>query len=167
MLSSISSYIWGGNPDVVSVDDALPPPRRPRDESPAAEDWEFVGNQPAPGSLSGLDPLPPLTPSSNSEVSSAYGDHEYQPSAVEPLDGVGQDYNNTRVPVRAGHDLTAVGIKGLKASQLCRQRQSGKALSSKAIKRSNKAVMCGRKQQTAKYNMPIKAAGMNKNLKQC
>lgn len=167
MLSSISSYIWGGNAMEESEQDqsvstpTTTPPRR--DSSPVVEDWVLVGNQPAPGNLTGLHPLPPVTPSTNSSASSNIGEEEGQ-EEVDQL--VGQD-SNTRVPVRASHDHS-VGLKSLKSAQICKQRNSGKALSSKALKRSNKAVINnGKKKESCKYSMPIKSAGFNKNLKQC
>lgn len=178
MFTSISSYIWGAsNPEEDEVQQTtttatteVPPAAassRRRDESPATpEDWVLVGNQPAPGDLAGHHPLPSLTPSTPSAASSVIGEEEETPAeAVAPAGApVGQD--NTRVPVRMSHDHT-VGLKGLKSAQICKQRSSGKALSSKALKRSNQAVINGKRKETVRYNLPIKSAGLNKNLKQC
>jgi len=175
MFSSISSYIWGSSPadneegeaPVVGPAGTAPAPAPRRDESPnTPEDWVVVGNQPAPGDLAGHHPLPSLTPSSSpSSASSDAGEDETSATVADPAP-VGQE-NNTRVPVRMSHDHSVVGLKGLKSAQICKQRSSGKALSSKALKRSNQAVINGKRKDMVKYNMPIKSAGLNKNLKQC
>ena len=157
MFSSISSYIWGqeGAPEEGGEAVALPPSPL-RDPSPSGEEWVLVGNQPAPGSLSGLDPLPPSSSNPSSASSEAGEDPEGQLGHSE----------STRVPIRAGHDAS-ISLKNLRAAQLSRQKNTGKALSSKALKRGNKAVIPGKRREVGKYNMSIKAAGFNKNLKQC
>ncbi len=154
MFTSISSYIWGENRE----EEPSVPAHRP--SSPVGEDWVLVGTQPAPGNLGSLDPLPSLTPSSNS---SEAGDEVLDDLQTDEDVALGHDH--ARVPVRARQDQ-AVALKSLRSAQISKQKNSGKALSSKALKRSNKAVMSSRK-ETAKYNMPIKSAGLNKNLKQC
>jgi hypothetical protein len=154
MFTSISTYIWGENQE---ENPSLP---APRPASPVGEDWVVVGNQPAPGNLGALDPLPSLTPSS---TSSEAGD-EVQDDLRQAED-IALGHDHPRIPVRARQE-NSVGLKHLRSAQISKQKNSGKALSSKALKRSNKAVMSSRK-EGSKYNMPIKSAGMNKNLKQC
>jgi len=175
MFSTISSYIWGGEaeaeldqqqpeaelqatviaPTVVSRPKTAANSRRKvpqqakRDHSPQ-NDWVLIGNDPSPGSLSGdaLDPLPPV-----SETSSVNGEQ------VEP--------SSTRVPATRPDLQVAQTQKCLRQAQLTKQRNTNKALSSKALKRSNKAVTCTRKESYTKFTLPIKSAGFNKNLKQC
>ena len=160
MLSSISSYIWGGEAEAAesataatittsSTDDAAasrqPPPREP---SPAGgtEDWVLVGpNQPAPGNLSGLAPLPPVTPSpAVSSASSVSGDEaEEEESDVEEEDGERPlEPADSRLPSRAAAETRLSSGQGLmRSAQISRQKNSGKALSSKALKRTNKVIV--------------------------
>ncbi len=96
MFSTISSYIWGGEAEaigdqqpleaapeatVVPATAAVSRPKtansrrkavQQRDQSPQnGDDWVLIGDDPAPGNLSGdaLDPLPPV-----SETSSVNGE---------------------------------------------------------------------------------------------
>jgi len=162
--------------------------------SPVTEDWVLVGGHPpAPGNLTGAGPAAAVadladialatTPSttnttSSSEASSEADDDERHADdggdhleAVRPAQmaslplaasHLGQEPQPTpRTAVRSVQPATQ--LKSLKSAQICRQRNSGKALSSKSLNRSNKAV----RRESIKYNMSIKAAGFNKNLKQC
>lgn len=178
MFSTISSYIWGGEAEA-GLDQQQPEAEpqataiaatvvsRPttaakssrrkvhqhakRDHSPQnGDDWVLIGDDPSPGNLSGdaLDPLPPV-----SETSSVNGEQ------VET--------SSTRVPATRPELQVAQTQKCLRQAQLTKQRNTNKALSSKALKRSNKAVTCTRKESYTKFTLPIKSAGFNKNLKQC
>ena len=58
--------------------------------------------------------------------------------------------------------------EAIRSAQLVRQKHSGKALTSKALKRKNKTVYSqGNKKQIWRQNPNLKMAGANKNLKQC
>jgi hypothetical protein len=186
MLSSISSYIWGGSAaadgDENPSTDGAAAMRPPREPSPfeGGEEWVLVGATPAPGNLGGaLEPL--AAPSSSlgsspasSSVSEA-GDDDIEephlPLAAVVSTAAAQVPSG---PVRGGghhQDLAVLAeTRAVRAGQASSQRASGKALSSKALKRSNKAVMMGghqRKQLVRASSMPLKMAGANKNLKQC
>jgi hypothetical protein len=96
------------------------------------------------------------------------------PAVQETLEEMAEETNanqgavRTRDPTTVAQSLQAPPAKLLKAAQLTRQRNSGKALSSKSLKRSNKAVMVqGSRKNSSRNNFPIKMAGANKNLKQC
>lgn len=185
MFSSISSYIWGGEAEAgaeaagttPSLEQPTPAElkatvevERPRaigthsrrirqhkrEQSPQnGDDWVLIGNDPSPGSLNGdaLDPLPPM--SADSSVNGDQGDSDLT-----------SDTSSTHVPVPRQDNLQQTQ-KCLRQAQLTKQRNTSKALSSKALKRSNKTVTCGRKMNIAKFSLPIKSAGFNKNLKQC
>jgi hypothetical protein len=185
MFSSISSYIWGGESEAEGglqqetngLNQPTPAPtkavadrprttpsrrqkQQQRDQSPHnGDDWVLIGNEPSPGNLSGdaLHPLPPV-----SAGSSVNGDQVVSDLSPDSA---------TRVPVpRQAPELDTLQQKEkcLHQAQLSKQRNTHKALSSKALKRSNKAVTSsGRKQNYSKFNLPIKSAGLNKNLKQC
>ena len=59
-------------------------------------------------------------------------------------------------------------LETVRSAQLGRQKHSGKALTSKALKRKNQTVYSqGNKKQIWKQNPNLKMAGANKNLKQC
>jgi len=179
MFTSISSYIWGGaagneNPSA----DGAAASRPPRDPSPfeGVEEWVLVGATPAPGNLSGA--LEPLVPSSSlgsspasSAVSEAGGDDDDVDDHPLPLAAVLPSAAQVpSAPARGHQDLAVLAERRLaRAGQASSQRASGKALSSKALKRSNKAVMMGvhQRKQLIRTNMPLKMAGANKNLKQC
>lgn len=158
MFNSISSYIWGEEQETAPTSSSPP-----RDPSPVPEDWVLVGPQhsSAPGNLGALRPLPPVTPSESSNSSES--GEELNPSDESPL-GARQQQQQ---PVRAAPD-NRVSLKNLRSAQISKQKNSGKALSSKALARSNMTVIGGRKKDHKKFNnMSIKSAGMNKNLKQC
>ena len=128
MLSSISSYIWGGEAENGPTEEVVAAPLR--DPSPVQSDWVLVGNQPGPGSLSGLEPL--NTPSA-SEAPSEVGEENGQ---ATPASSGGQQR-----AVRPANHEASVSLKHLKAAQISRQKNSGKALSSKALKRGNKELI--------------------------
>lgn len=185
MFSSISSYIWGEEAEATEAAGTTPSLQQPtpaelkataeverpravgthsrrikqqkRDQSPQnGDDWVLIGNDPSPGSLNGdaLDPLPPM--SADSSVNGDQGDSD-----------ITSDTSSTQVPVPRHQDVQQQTQKCLRQAQLTKQRNTSKALSSKALKRSNKAVTCGKKMNIAKFSLPIKSAGFNKNLKQC
>ena len=130
MLSSISSYIWGGEAENGPTEAVVAAPPALRDPSPVQSDWVLVGNQPGPGSLSGLEPL--NTPSA-SEAPSEVGEENGQ---ATPAASGGQQR-----AVRPANHEASVSLKHLKAAQISRQTNSGKALSSKALKRGNKELI--------------------------
>jgi hypothetical protein len=75
----------------------------------------------------------------------------------------------SRVPANINRSLGTPQAKLQKTAQLTRQRSSGKAISSKSLKRSNKnSLVVGNKRKTInRTNFNIKMAGADKNLKQC
>jgi len=71
-------------------------------------------------------------------------------------------------PAARVQTLATAELKQVKQSQIQKQRTTGKALSSKALKRNNKAMMAEQgKKSVTRQNFNIKMAGNNKNLKQC
>ena len=190
MLSSLSSYIWGASPaeeDAQRPQDAAA--AAARDASPVPEDdWVMVGKSAAaPGNLHlgslvpGTPTLPGSLPSSSSasEVGDDGGDEEAAAAAAEPEPAAAarrhQQGPRPQQPASAVQQLShgalsPASAKTVRSAQLSRQRNSGKALSSKALKRNNLAVMTqggGKKSVASRHNFSIKMAGSNKNLKQC
>jgi len=173
MLSSISSYIWGSETSEEASGQVLvTPPRSPSPDG-ACGDWVLVGPSPAPGDLAGaLEPLP-VSPASSSGTSTPASSEESEMDDVEVEVGSTSEPlvvnrgrpNNPATRVQA---LAAAELKQVKQSQILKQRSTGKALSSKALKRNNKTMMVEQgKKSFAKQNFNIKMAGNNKNLKQC
>jgi len=168
MLSSLTSYLWGADQTQDGTSPPDTPPASARDESPANEDdWVLVG--PGPRQL-GLGSLG----RQSRDVSRPEEDVPGVPAVQETLEEMVEENNTnqgavrTRDPTTVAQNLQAPPAKLLKAAQLTRQRNSGKALSSKSLKRSNKAVMVqGSRKNSSRNNFPIKMAGANKNLKQC
>jgi len=170
MFSSISTMFWGEEQDGSSSNGSVPLPRR--DESPAGDDWVLVGSSsPAPGDLGALEPL--RTPASSthssnlpsSTVSEAGDEEEGEP---EPATTRVVNQRPNAAPSRLDA-LAMAEAKSLKLAQLEKQRNSGKTLSSKALKRTNKsrhADNVGKRANSKRSNFPIKMAG-NRNLKQC
>jgi len=168
MFSSISSYIWGAEetseeatPNVLST-----PPRSP---SPSIDDWEMVGPSPAPGDLTGaLEPIPSPTASlsgTSTPASAEESETEEIGSTAQPIVINRGRANNPAARVQA---LVSEEVKQVRQSQIHKQKNSGKALSSKALKRTNKAIMAEHGKKSAyRQNFNIKMAGNNKNLKQC
>lgn len=155
--------LWGDCESVSSTgsEETSSTPPLPRSHSPAEEDWVLVGpSPPAPGDLqAGLQPLSPpsSTPSEVAEV-------EGEPAGPTSVNRGRQ----THPPTSRLDALAAKEAKSNKSAQLVKQRNSGKTLSSKAIKRSNKSLLAeAGKRGVARANFPIKMAGTNKNLKQC
>ena len=170
MFSTLSSYIWGEETQSeqvapASVNEEVV--KKTRDPSP--DDWILVGESsaPAPGNLAGgLPPLPgDSTPSQSSSASSEAGDVVAvapEPAAVGP--GV---KHRSHCSVA---NVTKKEMKSIKSSQLIKQKNSGKALTSKALNKHNKTVYANNtnnKRHHVKQNLNIKMAGANKNLKQC
>merc|ERR1711974_193277 len=135
MFSSISTMFWGEEQDGSSSNASVPLPRR--DESPAGDDWVLVGSSsPAPGDLGALEPL--RTPASSAHSSnlpsstvSEAGDEEAEP---EPASTRVVNQRPNAAPSRLDA-LAMAEAKSLKSAQLEKQRNSGKTLSSKALKR--------------------------------
>lgn len=168
MFSTLSSYIWGeeeeaGAPETANRPEAI------RDPSP--DDWVLVGESPipAPGNLGGC--LPPLPGDSSSaqtsSASSEVGDNEAEVTEVaEP--GPVATASRQRQPASLGQQAVKRELRREKSAQLVKQRNSGKALTSKALNRANKTVYSSaHKKQQVKQNLNLKMAGANKNLKQC
>jgi len=169
MFSSLSSYIWGGEEGTGPGEESPPAPVRGaavlREASP--DDWVLVGetSNPAPGNLGGA--LPPLpgdsTPSQSSSNSSEAGDVESVESAG-PVAGRQRAHHQGTVAQQA----VKKELESVRSGQLIKQKHSGKALTSKALKRKNKTVYSqGNKKQIWRQNPSLKMAGANKNLKQC
>lgn len=196
--NSSSSSGVGGDGAGAEPGDQAAAVRPPRDPSPfeGGDEWVLVGSgAPAPGNLARtLEPLCALLPSSlgSSPASSSSAseaadedDVEESPSSLIMAGAAAAAVSavsptaTARLPspptVRSHQDLVlAVEARAARAGQAASQRASGKALSSKALKRSNKAVMMmtaatGRQQrkQVARTCLSFKMAGANKNLKQC
>ena len=175
MFSTLSSYIWGEETqDGAGVDTppslpAAAPAAAARDQSP--DDWVLVGEShgPAPGDLGGA--LPPLPGSASSSETSSVAGEEPAPAAVTEAAAlpVVAPRHMHRAAVRIAQQAARREQRTVAAAQLTRQRNSGKALTSKALNRSNKAVYghAGNKKQQCRQNLNIKTAGANKNLKQC
>ena len=175
MFSTLSSYIWGEETqDGAGVDTppSLPAPApaaAARDQSP--DDWVLVGEShgPAPGDLGGA--LPPLPGSASSSETSSVAGEEPAPAAVTEAAALplAAPRHMHRAAVRIAQQAARREQRTVAAAQLTRQRNSGKALTSKALNRSNKAVYghAGNKKQQCRQNLNIKTAGANKNLKQC
>jgi len=175
MFSSISSYIWGGENEAASSEEASPnvlsTPPTPRSPSPSGDDWVMVGPTPAPGDLTGaLTPLP-VTPASLSGTSTPAsldeGEAEEIGSTAQPPIVINRGRPND--PAARVQALVSEEVKQERQSQIQKQKNTGKALSSKALKRSNKTIMAEQGKKTAAFrqNFNIKMAGNNKNLKQC
>ena len=175
MFSTLSSYIWGEETqDGAGVDTppSLPAPAAAaRDQSP--DDWVLVGEShgPAPGDLGGA--LPPLPGSASSSETSSVAGEEPAPVAAAETEAaalpLAAPRHMHRAAVRIAQQAARREQRTVAAAQLTRQRNSGKALTSKALNRSNKAVYghAGNKKQQCRQNLNIKTAGANKNLKQC
>jgi len=170
MFSSLSSYIWGSESEE-SVEVPVVTPTLPGRRSPSPDDWVLVGPTPAPGNLAGtLEPLPvspsssgTATPDSSEEEDSVMADVIEEEPSTDIINRGRPNNPATRV-----QSLATAELKQVKQSQIAKQRNTGKALSSKALNRNNKAIMAAHgKKQMLKQNFNIKMAGNNKNLKQC
>ena len=162
MFSSLSSYIWGEGEEVATAE-AGPRPQASRDPSP--DDWVLVGESsgPAPGNLGGcLPPLPGDSASSaTSSSSSEAGDSTEEPGPVVAA-------ARQRQPTSLGQQAAKRELRREKSAQLVKQKNSGKAMTSKALNRANKTVYSSaHKKQQFRQNLNLKMAGANKNLKQC
>lgn len=173
MFSSISSYIWGAESSEETngaPEASYPPLSTPlRTRSPSPDDWVLVGPSPAPGNLTGaLEPLP-VSPSSSSGTSTPASSEEDEMEHSEVVaEEEPQIVNRGRPnnPAASVQSLATAELKQVKQSQIQKQRTTGKALSSKALKRTNKALMADQgKKSVSRQNFSIKMAG--KNLKQC
>jgi len=174
MLSSLTSYLWGGEqPETTTPPDT--PPVSARDSSPAgSDDWVLVGPSPRQLGLSlGRASRDVSRPEEDLSVDATV---EVQvQDTMDTTEDLLEEDNTTnqaavrvREPATVTQSLGAPPAKLLKSAQLTRQRTSGKALSSKSLKRSNKAVMAqGTRKSIPRNNFPMKMAGANKNLKQC
>lgn len=175
MLSSLTSYLWGGEqPEAETNTPPDTPPTSARDSSPASsDDWVLVGpssRQLGLGSL-GRTSRDISRPDEDLIVEVAVEQVQDTLEAQEEVlqeDSTANPSIQVREPATVSNSLGAPPAKLLKSAQLTRQRTSGKALSSKSLKRSNKAVMAqGNRKSIPRNNFPMKMAGANKNLKQC
>lgn len=164
MFSSLSSYIWGEGEEVAAPE-AGPRPQVSRDPSP--DDWVLVGesSNPAPGNLGGC--LPPLPgDSASSATSSASSEAGDSAEVAEPGPVVAA--SRQRQPASLSQQAAKRELRREKSAQLVKQKNSGKAMTSKALNRANKTVYSSaHKKQQFRQNLNLKMAGANKNLKQC
>lgn len=164
MFSSLSSYIWGEGEEVATPE-AGPRPQVSRDPSP--DDWVLVGESasPAPGNLGGC--LPPLPgDSASSAASSASSEAGDSTEVAEPGPVVAA--SRQRQPASLSQQSAKRELRREKSAQLVKQKNSGKAMTSKALNRANKTVYSSaHKKQQFRQNLNLKMAGANKNLKQC
>lgn len=178
MLSSLSSYLWGGEQPETTTETTTPPDTPPvsaRDSSPAgSDDWVLVGPSPRQLGLGSLGRTsrdvsrPEEDLSVEATVEPVQDTMDTAEDLLEEDNATNQAAIRTREPATVTQSLGAPQAKLLKSAQLTRQRTSGKALSSKSLKRSNKAVMAqGSRKSINRNNFPMKMAGANKNLKQC
>jgi len=174
MLSSLTSYLWGGEqPETTTPPDT--PPVSARDSSPAgSDDWVLVGPSPRQLGLGSLGRAsrdvsrPEEDLSVDATVEPVQDTMDTTEDLLEEDNTTNQAAVRVREPATVTQSLGAPPAKLLKSAQLTRQRTSGKALSSKSLKRSNKAVMAqGTRKSIPRNNFPMKMAGANKNLKQC
>jgi len=163
MLSSLSSYIWGD--DNLEEQDVLG--LRPRDQSPAGEDWVLVGgaNVPAPGDLvCGLSLPSEESSPSISSCSSDVGDMD----PIERSETCSPNIRRTVHPTTLVHQAAKKQFQSVKSAQITKQKNFRKAISSKALNRNNKVLFVfGSKKHVTCQSFNIKMAGSNKNLKQC
>lgn len=177
MLSSLVGYIWGGEEQPTDATPPDTPPVSARSHSPAGEDdWELVGS---PTSQLGLGSL--STPREEAGDTSVVRDEKDEDLELESRTeaesengsisemATNGEAGRSRVPANINRSLGTPQAKLQKTAQLTRQRSSGKAISSKSLKRSNKnSLVVGNKRKTInRTNFNIKMAGANKNLKQC
>lgn len=166
MFSSISSYIWGEeNADQQNMAPASEV-RTPRDRSAEGEDWVLVGDAPgpAPGNLGGALPLPSGASSpSGSSSSSDIGDVELMEDSIPVA-----TRHRAHHPTALAQQAAKKEFQHIKSAQITKQKTSGKAMSSKALNRNNKAVFASAgKKYATRQSFNLKMAGSNKNLKQC
>jgi len=159
MFSTLSSYIWG--------DETQEPETRSDTgvvRAPSPDDWVLLGetSTPAPGNLSpALPPLPgDSSPAESSSASSEAGEDAVVTAAPEPAPATRQRHSTTAV--------TRSEKRSIKLARLEKQKNSGKALTSKSLNKHNKSLYANvSNKRPTKHNMNIKMAGANKNLKQC
>jgi len=169
MFSSISSYIFGGE-EAQTPQTQVEEARAPRDHSAEGEDWVLVGDAPgpAPGDLGAALPALPALPSgasspSGSSTSSNNGDAEPMEDSV-PVAARHRAHHPTALAQQAAKKE----FQHVKSAQITKQKTSGKAMSSKALNRTNKAVFASTtKKYATRQSFNLKMAGSNKNLKQC
>lgn len=141
--------------------------RTPRDQSTEGEDWVLVGETtgPAPGNLGGALPALPSGASSpsGSSTSSDIGDAEQLAESVPVA-----TRHRAHHPTALAQQAAKKEFQHVKSAQITKQKTSGKAMSSKALNRSNKAVFASTtKKYATRQSFNLKMAGSNKNLKQC
>ena len=80
------------------------------------------------------------------------------------------EFNRHRAhhPTALAQQAAKKEFQHVKSAQITKQKTSGKAMSSKALNRNNKALFAsGSKKHVTRQSFNIKMAGANKNLKQC
>ena len=166
MFSSLSSYIWGEGEEAAAPEAGPRPQVTTRDPSP--DDWVLVGesSSPAPGNLGGCLPPLPGDSVSSSATSSACSEAGDSAEVAEPAPVVAA--SRQRQPASLSQQAAKRELRREKSAQLVKQKNSGKALTSKALNRTNKTVYSSaNKKQQFRQNLNLKMAGANKNLKQC
>jgi len=161
MFSSLSSYIWGEetqNGQGQEFNPTLPDNvKASRDQSP--DDWVLVGETASPA------------PSQSSSASSEAGDNEAVMVEAAPVPAAVVAVTPSRhrqASVSIASYQAKKELKCVKSAQLLKQKNTGKALTSKALNRSNKTFYNQKsKKHQFRQNLNLKMAGANKNLKQC
>lgn len=173
MLSSLVGYIWGGEEQPADATPPDTPPVSARSQSPAGEDdWELVGSptgQLGLGSLSTPREETVVREEKDEELELESGTETGSENGSIAETATNGEAGRSRAPANINRSLGTPQAKLQKTAQLTRQRSSGKAISSKSLKRSNKnsLVVGNNRKSVNRTNFNIKMAGANKNLKQC
>lgn len=153
------------------------------------DEWVMVADTTHPdpltlGSLSEPNPRPPTGSTGSSATPSESGDED-DGEMESPSMSIDQDPEIPGRPValtRSARRLTSPfscqssaslsQMKAMRSAQVAKLKKSAKATTAKTIERKNKAVKnnqvsFSKKAFTNRNNLAIKAAGANKQLKQC
>lgn len=174
MLSSLTSYLWGGEEPTATVLETDTPPDTPLASVSSAigaeEDWVLVGPTPGQLNLGSLTNPRESGQSEDLEIVSNVDEASSENGSIEEQERPrNNEAGQSRVPATFTQSVGTPLVKLMKTAQLTRQRTSGKAMSSKSLNRSNKTVMATNRNRkaAARQNFQVKMAGANKNLKQC
>jgi len=183
MLSNLASYIFGGNNTETVAEgqqshEVKVAKQRPQHE----EDWEIVGGDVQPsltlGSLDEVAPRPSTGSTGSSETPSEDGQDEVEDMVIVEAESPSQTSGPREIaltrsarrltsPLSCPNGMSLPQMKALRSSQKVKQKNAVKQLTPKATQRHNKAVKIRSNQPKKAANMAIKAAGLNKQLKQC